>query len=183
MSLTSAEVLLLSASAEGGGGLANIDWGLFIWTLVLFAVFATILARFGWKPLLKMIDEREHGVREAVEGAQRANAEAEALLIQHKELLREANRERAEVLKQAAQEAERVKTEIVAAAKVEAAIVVERAKQDIERQRAAAVADLRGQVADLAVEAAAKIVTTSLTLDVQRKLVDEFITGMPTKLQ
>ncbi len=182
MSLTSAAVLLLSASAEGGG-LANIDTGLFIWTLVLFGTFAAILARFGWKPLLKMIDEREHSVRDAVEGAQRANAEAEALLVQHKELVREANRERAEVLKQATQEAERIKTETVAAAKVEAAIAVERAKQEIERQRAAAVADLRSQIADLAVEAAAKIVTSSLTPDVQRKLVDEFITGMPTKLQ
>ena len=48
----------LSAAAEGGGGgLTDIDTGLFIWTLVMFAVFAGILAKFAWGPLLKIIDE------------------------------------------------------------------------------------------------------------------------------
>ena len=68
------------AAAESGGGLTDINFGMTIWTVVLFAMFAWVLGRFGWKPLLHLIEEREKGVREAVEASHRANAEALALL-------------------------------------------------------------------------------------------------------
>ena len=69
--------LALSAAAEGGGGgLTDIDSGLFIWTLVMFTVFAGILAKFAWGPLLKIIDEREQGLRDAVQDARKSKEEA-----------------------------------------------------------------------------------------------------------
>ena len=78
--------LLAAASAEeAGGGLANVNLGLTIWTIVLFALFAAVLSKFGWGPLLRAIEEREKGIRDAVEGAQKAHDEAQALVAQHKE--------------------------------------------------------------------------------------------------
>lgn len=169
----------LLAAAEGEGGLANFDTTLFWATLVMFALFAFVLGKFAWGPLLGIIEEREKSVRTAVDEAHQANAEAQKLLEQHREMVREAGRERAELIEKAAAEAEQVKTDLVAKARDEGEKLVQRARDQIEREKSAAIQELRGQVADLAVEAASRIVTSSLTPESQRKLVDDFIRDLP----
>jgi len=173
--------LLAAASAEGGGGgLADVNLGLTIWTIVLFALFATVLAKFGWGPLLQAIEQREKSIRDAVEGAQLANTEAHALLAQHKEALAQARREREELIKQAMAEAQQLRIDLMAQSRTDAEHLIQKAKEQIEREKRAALQELRAQTADLAVEAAKKIVVSSLTPDAQRKLVEEFIAKLPT---
>ena len=82
--------LLPVALLAGGGGLTDIDATLFASTLVLFALFAWVLKKFAWGPLLGIIEEREKSIREAVEGSEKANAEAKDLLEKHRAMLREA---------------------------------------------------------------------------------------------
>ncbi len=161
------------------GGLTDIDQTLAVSVLVLFALFAFVLGRFGWKPLLSVIEEREKGIREAVLGAEQANAEAQRLLTQHHELVRDATRERDEILKRALGEAEALKSDIVGQARAEAELAGERARQQIEREKSLAIQELKSQVADLAIEAASKIVQSSLTPEAQRRLVSEFIEQLP----
>jgi len=161
------------------GGLTDINWTLFWATLVLFGIFAFVMSKLAWKPLLAMIEEREKGVRDSVEGAQRASAEAQALLAQHQELLREGGRQREEIIKRAISDAEQLKADLSAQARSEADQILSKAKEQIEREKRQAIQELRGQVADLAIEAASRIVTSSLTPEVQRKLVDEFIEKLP----
>ena len=170
---------LQAAAASGKGGLADINLGLTVWTLVLFALFAFLLGKLGWKPLLEMIDAREKGIADSVEGARQANEEAQALLAQHKELLREAGQQREAMMKQALADAEQLRANLTNQAKAESARLVEKAREQIEREKDIAVRDLRAQVADLAIQAAGKIVTSSLTPDTQRKLVDEFLQALP----
>ena len=165
--------------AEGGGGsLTDIDFNLTLWTLVLFVLFAGVLWKFAWGPLLATIDAREKSVKDEVQGAHRANAEAAQLLEKHKELLRDAGRERDEIMKRSRAEADQVRNELQAKARVEADQVLERAREQIQRERDAAIIVLRGQVADVAIEAAAKIVESSLTKDAQKKIVDEFVASL-----
>jgi F-type H+-transporting ATPase subunit b len=161
------------------GGLTDVDAVLFGSTLFLFLVFAFVMSKLAWKPLLHVIEERERSVRDGVEGAHKANAEAQALLEQHKEMLREAGRERDEIMKRALKDAEQVKTDVVTRARSESEQIVQRAREQMEREKNQAILELRKEVADIAMEAAAKIVTSSLTPAAQRKLVDEFISGMP----
>ncbi len=115
-----------------------------------------------------------------MEGAQRASAEAQALLAQHQELLREGGRQREEIIKRAIADAEQLKADLSAQARSEADQILGKAKEQIEREKRLAIQELRGQVADLAVEAASRIVTSSLTPEAQRKLVHEFIEKLPT---
>jgi len=164
-----------AAALVAAGGLTDIDQTLFFSTFVLFLVFAVVLGKFAWKPLLKMIEEREREIRDAVDGAQKASADAQALLEKHKELLREAGREREEILKRAVQEADTLKAELQEKARSESEQMVERAREEVLREKATAILELRKEVADLAISAAAKIVTSSLSTDTQRKLVDEFV--------
>ena len=173
-------VWLAAPPAEGGGGgLADINFGLTIWTVVLFLLFFAVVSKLGWKPLLAVIEERERAIRESVQSAEQARNEAQALLAQHKELVREAGRQREEIVKNALTDAERLRTELSEKARAEADVLIQRARDQIQREKQLALQELRARVADLAVEAAGKIVATSLTPDVQRKLVDEFIQQVP----
>jgi F-type H+-transporting ATPase subunit b len=170
---------LQAAAAEGKGGITDINLGLTIWTIVLFAIFAGLLTKLGWKPMLDMIEAREKGIVDSVEDARRARDEAAALLAQHKELLREAGQQREAMMKQALADAEQLRANLTSQAKAEGARLMEKAREQIQREKDIAVRDLRAQVADLAIQAAGKIVTSSLTPDTQRKLVDEFLETLP----
>ena len=169
----------LSPAALAAGGFTDLEFGLTLWTVVLFAIFAFVLTKLGWKPLLAMIEEREKGIHEAVGSAQKANEEAQRLLAQHQELIREAGRQREEIMKRALADAETVKTDLIAQARAESDRMLQKAKEQIEREKKLAIQELRSSVADLAVEAAAKIVQSSLTPEAQKKLVHEFIDALP----
>ena len=168
------------AAAEGGaGGLLSLDTTLLVSTFILFIVFAWVLGKFAWGPLLKIVDDREQTIRTSVETAERAAAEAKETLAQHQEMLRGAGREREEILARALKEAETARLELVEKARSDAEHMMERAREQIERDKTQAIADLRGQVADIAVEAASKIVKSSPTPEAQKKLVDDYITSLP----
>jgi F-type H+-transporting ATPase subunit b len=172
-------VVSLVPAALAAGGFTDLEFGLTLWTVVLFAIFAFVLTKLGWKPLLAMIEEREKGIHEAVGSAQKANEEAQRLLAQHQELIREAGRQREEIMKRAMADAETVKADLVAQARAESERMLQKAKDQIEREKKLAIQELRSSVADLAVEAAAKIVQSSLTPEAQKKLVHEFIDSLP----
>jgi F-type H+-transporting ATPase subunit b len=175
--------LLLAAAEGGGGGITSVDATLFWATLVAFGLFAWILAKFAWGPLLKIIDEREKTIRDQVESAAQAAADAKAALAQHQELLRGAGRERDEILARATRDAETLRGELLAKARADADQVLARAREQMQREKDQAIAELRGQVADIAVEAAARIVKSSLSEEAQRKLVDDYVRQLPGALK
>ena len=168
------------ASAEGGGGgIMSVDVTLLWATIVVFALFAWILAKFAWGPLLTIVDQREKTIREQVDSAHLAAAEAKDLVAQHQEILKLAGREREEVLTKVVKEADGLRADLVGRARAEAEQAVARAREQMQREKDQAIAELRAQVVDLAVEAASRIVKSSLTEEAQRKLVDEFIRELP----
>ena len=167
------------AAAGGGGGILSVDWTLMWGTVVVFSIFAWILGRFAWGPLLKIIDEREKNIRDNVESAEKAAAEAREALARHQEMLRGAAREREQIMGRAVQEAEAARADLVEKARTDAETIVTRAREQIERDKNAAIAEVRAQVADIAVEAASRIVKSSLTPEAQKKLVDDYITSLP----
>jgi F-type H+-transporting ATPase subunit b len=126
-----------------------------------------------------MIEERERTIKQSVQSAEEARTEAQALLAQHKELLREGGRQREEIVKSAIADAERLRLELSTQARAEAEALLQRARDQIQREKQLALQEIRGRVADLAVEAAGKIVVSSLTPEAQRKLVDDFIAQVP----
>jgi F-type H+-transporting ATPase subunit b len=178
-----AAMLAMAASEGGGGGLTDVDTTLFYATIVLFLLFAFVLGKFAWKPLLDIVESRETSVREQVEGAQKAQADAQVLLQRRQEELLAAAREREEMIGRAQKEAEQVRAELVGKARSDAEAILEKAKQQIQTEKTRAIQELRSQVADLAVEAASRIVQSSLTPDAQRKLVDDYIRSLPQARQ
>ncbi|HTC86573.1 MAG TPA: F0F1 ATP synthase subunit B [Candidatus Acidoferrum sp.] len=163
-----------AAAADTGAGL-QIN---FFWVIVsslnfiLFLVLANLL--FG-KTLSTMLASRrtriEQGLRDAEQArTDRANAEAERTAT-----LAEARREARELLERAQKVAQETRDADIAATKAELERLRERATVDIEAEKVRAVADLRAEVADLALAAAGKVVGASMTGDTQRRLVDDFL--------
>ena len=118
--------LFLAAAEGGGGGLLSVESTLLWATLVIFALFASVLGKFAWGPLLKIVDEREKSIRDQVDSAERSAAEARQLLAQHQELVKSAGRERDELLARAAKEAETIRQELLARARADAEQVLSR---------------------------------------------------------
>ena len=169
----------LPMAAAGGASGSILDTTLLVSTAVLFALFAWVLGKFAWKPLLKIVDEREEGIRDSVETAEKAAAEAKELLAKHQEMLRNAGREREEILGRAVKEAETARADLVERARADAEHIVAKTREQMQHEKNQAIAELREQVADIAVEAAGKIVKSSLTPEAQKKLVDDYITSLP----
>ena len=156
--------------------LNDFSLGLFFWQTVLFLGLVFLLRKFAWKPILDAVEEREEGIKNAMDQAARAKAEFENINADNERILNEARVQRDEMLK----DAREMKAQIVEAAKDEAKLeankVMKQAKQAIENDKKAALADIRKQVASLSIAIAEKVVDSELeSKDKQASLVDKMI--------
>ena len=175
--------LLMIWLGGGGqkGGLLDIDPGLMIWTAITFFLLVIVLGKFAWKPIIKTLQEREERIRGSLEQADRARREAESLMERNNEILARAELEAQSIMKKALESAEHLKTEIIKEASATAAEFRNTAMQEMEREVTAAKIQLQREVAELAVQAAAKVIATTLSTDQHRKIVDDFIRELPAQ--
>ncbi len=157
--------------------------GLIIWTLVTFVILLFVLGKFVWGPLTSMLDERETSIREALELADKARAEAQMAAEENKKALAGAQAEAQAAINKAREDAERVAREVHARAEVEAQQLLEQARQTIQQERNQALQALRQQTAELVVLAAGQLIEENLDSDKNRKIVDDFIARIPSAQQ
>jgi len=162
------------------GGITDINPGLTLWTAITFLFLLFVLGKFAWGPIVKMLAERERTIRESIEAAKKERAEAEKLMAEQKASLAQAQREAAELAKRNQQEVEKLRVELTDRAKKEADELVAAARRQVVEEIARAKLELRSQVADLAISAAAKLVKSSLDEKAQRQLVEEYIAQLPS---
>jgi len=161
------------------GGIADINPGLTLWTAITFLLLLVVLSKFAWGPIVKMLNERESTIREAIESAKKERAEAEKLMAEQKAALATATREAAELAKRNQAEVETLRQELTAKARKEADELVASARKQIVEEKTKAMSELRGAVADLAIEAAAKLVKANLDDRAQRQLVEDYLKQLP----
>jgi F-type H+-transporting ATPase subunit b len=167
------------APVLAAGGLTQINPGLTLWAAITFLLLLVVLSRFAWGPIVKMLDAREKTIHEAIESAKKERAEAEKLLASQKASLAQATREAAELAKRNQDEVEKLRQELTAKARKEAEELVASARRQIIEEKTKAAAELRGMVADLAIEAAGKLVKASLDEKAQRALVEDYLKQLP----
>jgi F-type H+-transporting ATPase subunit b len=146
-----------------------------VWHTINFLVLLFILQRFLFPPVLKMLDERQGRIRESMDTAERLKKESADAADTIKAQLDEARLQGQNIINQATQIADRIKTERQQQAQAEYEATLKRAQEDAARERERAFAELRTQVADLAVLAAGRIIERNLDANTQRQLVDEFL--------
>ncbi len=167
------------APVLAAGSLTSINPGLTLWAAITFLVLLVVLSRFAWGPIVKMLDERTRTIHEAIDAARKERAEAERMLAEQKESLVRANREAAELAKRNQQEVETLRQELTARARKEADELVSSARKQIIEEKSKAVTELRGMAADLAIDAAARLIKSSLDEKTQRQLVEDYLKQLP----
>lgn len=148
----------------------------FAWQVVNFLILLWILKKFAYKPILGMLDERKKSIEDAINNAESAKAEAAKLRQDYESRLAEAKQEAQDIIAKATKLGEEMKSDIVANAQAEATKAIQRAQEEISREKDQAIAALRDEVATLAVMAAGKVLGKAISVEDHKNLVNEFVT-------
>ncbi len=153
------------------------DYGLLFWTGLVFCLLLIILVKFVWKPILSAVNAREQKISEALDLAEKTRAEMQLLQAENDKILKEARAERDSILKEAKEMANHMIEEAKSKSKVEAEKIVESARNTINSEKAAALAELKTQVASLSLEIAEKVVRGELASDEKQKALADKLAG------
>lgn len=152
------------------------EFGLLFWMLVSFSFLFFILKKFAWKPILKALADRENSIDEALKAADKAKEEMARLQEDNQRILKEAMLERDKILKEARELKDTIVSEAKNLATVEANKVLENAKAAIEREKSAAVEEIKNTIALFSIDIAEKVLKDRLTDDArQKELVKKFV--------
>lgn len=150
--------------------------GLVFWTSLTFLILLVILKKVAWKPILNAVKEREESIENALQAADKAKQEMASLQASNEALLKEAREERDNLLKEAKDVRDNLIAEAKGKAKEEADKIMSSARESIETEKNAAMAEIRNQVAELSLAVAEKILRENLSSDEKQKdLVNKYI--------
>lgn len=158
--------------------LLQFDPGAAIWSIVVFVLLLVLLRATAWKPILRVLNEREQMIQKSIDEARHEREEAEKLLKQYQEQLEQARREATAIVEEGRRDAQETGRRIHEEARQQAEETLERARRDIELARDSAIKDLYDQTAELAVQVAGGILQREISPDDHRKLVTDSIERM-----
>jgi len=153
----------------------EISPGLFIWSAITFLILVALLYKFAFNPLIRLQQQRQSEIRQAIHDAETLRDEAEELLANYKRQLAEARQEAESILDRARKAGESTKAEVLEEARLQAEATLAKARQQIERDTSQALQQIREEVADLTVAATERVARTSLSGEDQLRLVQEAI--------
>jgi len=140
-------------------------------TVTLFLVLKKVL----FKPVMKMIEDRQNEIDDMYQKADVSQKQAEALQAEYEEKFALASQEAERLVKEAVHRGHDREAEIVRQANMEAVAIREKAAADIAQEKKKAVAEAKGEISDLAMEIAEKVIAKKLDENEQKRLVDSFI--------
>ena len=150
--------------------------GNIFWTAVVFLILVALLAKYAWKPILSAVNEREVSITDALNQAKLAGKEMESLKADNERIIREAKIERDAILKEARELKDKIVSEAQDVAKAEGEKLIEQAKQTIQAEKSAAMADIKNQIGALSVGIAEQILKQKLdNSDAQNALVENYL--------
>ena len=167
----------LAAAEESEGALFQINLFWVIVSALNFILFFVIIWTFAFKPVSAMLADRKSRIEEGLKYAEQARRDRENAEAERVATLGEARREANDILTRAQKVAQETRDADIAATKEELERMRVRAAAEIEAEKTHAIAEVRSEVADLALLAAGKVVGETMTDARQRRLVEEFLSG------
>lgn len=140
----------------------NHHLGFVVWAAIAFLLLLILLKKFAWSPILDALNERERCIEDALESAQKAKEEMLRLTSENESLLKQARAERDQILKDAKELKDQIIAEAKTSAQTEGAKMLEKAQQEINSQKTLALTQIKGQVAELSIEIAEKVLRHQL---------------------
>jgi F-type H+-transporting ATPase subunit b len=170
--------LLVTAADSGGNFLVSPSVGLMIWTLIAFFVTYLLLRKLAFPRIQEALQRRQKAIDDSIDAAERTRREAEELLGEYRERLREARKQADDIMDRARKAGEQHERETVEDARKRREELLEAARRDIEIETQRAIQELRKEVADLTVLATEKVTRKALDDADQRRLVDEALSEL-----
>lgn len=176
-------VLLAAVDAEGGKGGGGASLLLphtdeLIWGTISFLILLGLLLKVAFPAAKKALDQREEKIRTDLEKAEEARKDSERLLDEYRGRIAKAREEAGNIIDEARKTAEGLRKEILARADAQANEIVARARLEAENERRQAMADVYREAGKVAVELAEKIIGESVDPEVQRRLVERYISDV-----
>ena len=148
--------------------------GLFFWQTLLFIILVFFLRKYAWKPILSAVEEREEGIKQALDAAEKAKAEMDSLNADNERILAEARSERDSLLKEAREMKESIINEAKDKANKEADKILLSSKEQILVEKMKAITELKNTVADLSIDMATMVLKSELKdVEKQKELVSK----------
>ena len=156
------------------------DTGLLFWMVVIFGLVFFLLWKFGFPIITEMVDKRNAAIEKSLKDAKEVEAQMSAMLEEHAQMLEDARKEQAQILREAADTRSKLIADAKEQAREEAAKILADARTEIEAEKEAALRDVRKEVAVLSVSIAEKILRKELSDDAQQqeyidRMVDETV--------
>jgi F-type H+-transporting ATPase subunit b len=159
----------------GASSLIKVVPGLMIWTLVCFAITFYVLKKYAFGRIQGAINERREKIRQSLDEADRARSEAHKLLEEHHALVAKARGDAESILAEARKVADSQRDRLKEELDTERARRVEETRREIEAETRRSIEMIRSEVADLTLEATAKVTGKVLDDEDHRRLIEEAI--------
>src|SRR5437868_13561009 len=152
-------------------------------SIVNFLVLLYVLRTFMWGPIARTLDTRAAKIREGLQMAEDAKAERQRMQVEVERLLNEARREASVLAEKVTASAEAAAAELRAQARAEADRIREKGKTDAQALHEQALAQLRGEVANMVVLAASRILGREISPEQHRSLIEQSLNEAGAELQ
>ena len=159
----------------GPGEFLNINFFTALFTLANTIALFVVLKKFLWKPVMKMIAERQKEIDDMYADADEAKKQARQLKTAYEEKLAVAQQTGDQIVKDAVARGQHREEEILRQANSEADAIRRKAQEDIVRDKKKAVDEAKGEIAGLALDIAGKVVGQTMDENAHAELVDRFI--------
>jgi F-type H+-transporting ATPase subunit b len=165
------------AAGEGHGGGdvvgSELNAGTLIVTIAIFICLFIVLSQTAWKPIMAGLKNREAAIRDSIEAAKKAKADAERTTRDLEAKMAEVQRQSALQLTQAKADAQRLADSIRTQAEAESAALKDRTLREIDAAKQQALTEINSHAAELGTAVARKILQRNVTVDDQQRLVEE----------
>jgi F-type H+-transporting ATPase subunit b len=177
-----AAVSHLPVASSSGSFLITPNVGLMIWTLLLFGISMYILWKLAFPRISEALDKRQHAIEESIDHAERVRRDADELLVEYQERLREARNQAEAILDRARKTGEATERNAQEHAEQRREQLMEQTRREIEAETRRAIQEIRREVADLTVLATEKVTRKVLDEDDQRRLVEDALSELDFSL-
>ena len=140
-----------------------------------FLLLIFLVKKYAWGNITSILDQRAEKISSDIDGAEEARKKAEELASKREAELAGSRTEAKTIIENAKETAEKSKADILAEAKLEAGRLKEKANQEIAQNKAEALQSVKGEVADLTVSLAGKIISQNLDGHAHKELIDQYI--------
>lgn len=155
--------------------MGTFDPGLFLWSLATFAGLMLLLARFAFRPLREMLQKREDTIREAIEAAGRARAEAQGILEARQAEIADARDQARATIEEGHRIVADLRREAASKGREQTQQLLLEAREEIERETRRSLDELKGTVASLSIRITRQMIRENHDEKRHEELADQFI--------